>query len=199
MRRINKLTPLPSFDGNHYKKCRTWQCFHEKYKDVFEETRLQILIDEQKIQCGYTELYINDESDSHIDHYQKRDYYPNLTFDWNNYIVATKDYRFGANYKDNVYKIRKSEYKDIFNPIIDNIEEYFYYNELGMIREDEGKVQKTIKVFNLNHVYLVERRVKIIEAINAYKNGGLSLDKIKSELETSGFKSVVNQYCKEDN
>ena len=197
MRRINKLTPLPFFNGKNYKKCHTWQCFHEKYKDVFEETRLQMLIDEQKQQCGYTEIYINDERDSHIDHYIKQEYSNVLRFDWDNYIVATKDYDFGANYKDNIYKIKKSEYKDIFNPIIDNVEEYFYYDELGMIREDDGKVQKTIEVFNLNDEYLQERRKKIITLIRGYKNK-LSNNDIKLALESSGFKSVVNQYCKEE-
>jgi uncharacterized protein (TIGR02646 family) len=192
--------PLPHFNGDNYKKdCRTWQCFHEKYKEVFEETRLQILIDEQKEKCGYTEIYINDEKECHIDHYVKQEYKQNLKFDWNNYIVATKDNIFGANYKDNTYKIQENEYPLIFNPIVDNVEEYFYYDEFGRIIEDNAKVKKTIEVFNLNHNYLIERREKIITLIDSYKQGGLSFLDIKNTLEDYGFKSVVEQYCKEEN
>ena len=121
MRKINKLTPLAYFNGDNYKnKCKNWKDFHKNHKEVYEKIRLQILIDEQKQQCGYTEIYINDERTSHIDHYQKRDYQPNLTFNWDNLIVATKDDIFGANYKDKSYQIKQNEYSLIFNPIKDN-------------------------------------------------------------------------------
>jgi len=199
MRKIDKLTPLLHFNGDNYKKdCRTWQCFHKKYKDVFEETRFQILVDEQKQQCGYTEIYVNDERDTHIDHYVKQEYNQSLKFDWNNYIVATKDNLFGANYKDNTYKIKQNEYPLIFNPIKDNVEEYFYYDELGMLREDEGKVKKTIEIFNLNHELLIFKRKQLISLIEYFKNDGLSSLEIKSQLEEFGFKSLINQYCKEE-
>ncbi len=205
MRRIHKLTPLPHFNGDNYNRdCFLWNeksgyiSFHGKYKDIFEQTRLQILIDEQHQQCGYTEIYINNEKECHIDHYIKQEYNQNLRFNWNNYIVATKDNNFGANYKDNTYKITEDEYDLIFNPIIDNIENHFYYNEFGMIREDSGKVEKTITVFNLNNKYLKERRTKIINLIEIYKNGGLSSNDIQDTLEEYGFKSVVEQYCNEE-
>jgi len=203
MRKINKLVPLPHFNGDNYNRdCRIWSCkncthitFHNKYSDIYQDTRWQILIDEQLQQCGYTELYIENLEDSHIDHYKKREHFSNLTFDWNNLIVATKDNDFGANHKDNHYKIEKNEYNDIFNPIDDHVEDYFYYLEWGEIREDKGKVQKTIKIFNLNHEYLQERRKKLITLIDIYRSGGLSIDEIKDTLELSGFKSVVEQYC----
>ena len=199
MRKINKLTPLPHFNGDNYRRCSTWQCFHEKYKEIFEESRLHILIDEQKQQCGYTEIYINDERDSHIDHYIKQEHDKNLKFDWSNYIVATKDDDFGARYKDNTYKIQQNEYTLIFNPIVDNVEEHFYYDEFGKIREDEGKVKKTIEVFHLNHKLLIFKRKQLLSLIEYFQDDGLSNNEIKSQLETSGFKSIIEQYCKEEN
>ena len=196
MRKINKLTPLPHFNGLNYKgSCLTWKGFHNRYADIYQDTRWQIIIDEQFQQCGYTELYIENLEDSHIDHYKKREHFPNLTFDWSNLIVATKDNNFGANYKDSTYKIGVKEYPLIFNPIIDSVENNFYYDELGMIREDSGKVHKTVEVFNLNDEYLVQRRKKIINLIDNFKEGGLSLLEIKETLDDYGFKSVVNQYC----
>jgi len=202
MRRINKLTPLPYFNGNNYNiDCKIWSCkkctditFHSKYPDIYQDTRWQILVDEQNQLCGYTELYIENLEESHIDHYKKREHFSDLTFDWNNLIVATKDDSFGANYKDNTYEINKNEYPLIFNPVADNVENYFYYNEFGMIREDEGKIKKTIEVFNLNHEYLKARRKNIIDMIDSFKNGGLSTLDIKNTIENFGFKSVVEQY-----
>jgi len=202
MRKINKLTPLPNFNGDNYNKdCKIWSCkkctditFHNKYKDIYEDTRWQILIDEQKQLCGYTELYIENLEDSHIDHYKKREHFPNLTFEWDNLVVATKDKKFGANYKDSIYKIQKTEYSSIFNPVIDNVEDYFYYDEFGMIREDNAKVVKTIEVFNLNHPLLKFKRKQLIDVIESYKNDGSSKDEIQTELEVFGFKSVLNQY-----
>jgi len=202
MRKINKLTPLPHFNGNNYNgNCRIWEkkdghiTFHGNYHDIYEDTRWKILVDEQNQLCGYTELYIENFEESHIDHYKKRDHFSNLTFDWDNLIVATRDNNFGANYKDNIYKINKNEYSLIFNPVTDNVENHFYYNELGIIREDEDKVKKTIEVFNLNNNYLKARRKSIITMINNYKNSGLSTNEIREILIGSGFKSVVEQYC----
>jgi len=203
MRKINKLAPLPNFNGSNYNgDCRVWSCkkckditFHCKYPDIYQETRRKILVDEQFQQCGYTELYINNKEDSHVDHYKKREHYPELTFDWKNLIVATKDNNFGANYKDNTYQIERDEYNQIFNPVTDNVENDFYYDKLGMIREDEGKVKKTVEIFNLNHSYLKSRRKKIIALINVYKGSSLSTYEIKNALVGSGFKSVIEQYC----
>ena len=205
MRKINKLEPLPNFNGNNYNTdCKIWSCkkctditFHNKYKSIYEDSRWQILVDEQKQLCGYTELYIENLENSHIDHYRKREHFPNLTFEWNNLVVATKNNNFGANYKDSTYQIKKHEYNSIFNPVTDSVENYFYYDELGMIRDDEGKVEKTVEVFNLNHSYLKERRANIITLIDMYKKGGLSKSDIKSALEDYGFKSILNQYIKE--
>ena len=134
MRKINKGDPIPGFNGSTFgKRCNNWVDFHKNHKDEYEESRLQILIEEQNQLCGYTEVYINDLTDCHIDHYRKKGMFPQLTFNWNNLIVATKDSSFGANYKDSKYKIKKYEYQNIFNPIEDNVELFFDYTSWGEI------------------------------------------------------------------
>lgn len=192
MRKINKLTPLPHFNGIDYKNdCKDWNCFHTKYKSVFEEARLKILMEEQNCFCGYTEILIEDEKDGHIDHYKKREHFSNLTFDWNNYIVSVNDDDFGAKYKDNKYKIQKAEYIKIFNPVIDEVK--FKYTTLGEIVETDEKIKKTVEVFNLNWEPLKNRRKKLITTIKSYKDGGLNNDEIKKALNTAGFISVIEQ------
>ena len=118
MRKINKDNPIVGFNGNNFNNsCNNWSDFHEDHKDIFEESRSVILTDEQNQLCGYTEIYINDLKDCHIDHYKKKSMFPELTFEWNNLIVATKDSNFGANYKDNKSGIQKNNYGNIFNPV----------------------------------------------------------------------------------
>ncbi len=114
MRKINKQTPISGFNGSKFgSNCSNWSDFHKKFHNIYEQTRLQILIDEQDSLDGYTEVYINKLENCHVDHYKKRDIYAQLTFDWNNLIVAKKDNEFGANYKDNKSRINASIYRVI--------------------------------------------------------------------------------------
>jgi len=201
MRKINKGNPIPGFNGNNFNSsCYNWSVFHEDHKDIFEESRLVILTDEQNQLCGYTEIYINELIDCHIDHYKKKNsaFFPELLFDWNNLIVATKDSVFGANYKDNKSGIQKNDYGNIFNPVIENVENYFYYNDWGEIEPkseisdlEKDKVNKTIEVFHLNHNSLRNRRKNLIRMISCYR--GMAKDDILTALENSGFVSVINQ------
>ena len=203
MRRINKKTPLPNFNGANYNgDCTLWTCkkcnditFHSKYKSIFEDTRLQILTDEQNQLCGYTEIYINELEECHIDHYKKREFASKLTFDWNNLIVATKNDDFGANFKDNSYGITKTEYNDIYNPVVDDI--LFEYDEWGGIYEEEGKIKKTVEIFNLNCESLKRRRANIITTIQALIKDGEDTEDIKKSFEYAGFTSVLEQELKE--
>lgn len=203
MRKINKQTPMFGFNGSKYgNNCSNWDDFHKNHKEIYHEMREKILQEEQNNLEGYTELYIDEKNknskDYHIDHYKKRDQNPQLTFEWNNLIFAIHDSSFGADYKDNVYKIKNNEYALIFNPVTDNVENFFYYNHWGIIEpkqgisvQEEAKVNKTIEVFNLNDESLVKRRKDLIKVINYYS--GMDKNDILSALETSGFRSLVEQ------
>ena len=199
MRKINKGNPIPGFNGNNFNNsCNNWSDFHRDHKDIFEESRSVILTDEQNQLCGYTEIYINELIYCHIDHYKKRSMFPELTFDWNNLIVATYDDHFGARYKDNKSGIQINDYNNIFNPVINNVENYFYYTTWGEIvpkygisDSEKDKVKKTIKVFNLNHNSLQDRRKNFISMISCY--GEMAKEDILTAIENSGFESVINQ------
>ena len=202
MRKINKRTPIPGFNGNNFNNsCNNWSDFHEDHKDIFEESRSVILTDEQNQLCGYTEIYINDLKDCHIDHYKKKSMFPELTFEWNNLIVATKDSNFGANYKDNKSGIQKNDYGNIFNPVIDNVENYFDYTAWGEVTPKttisemaSQKAKKSIEVFNLNHKSLKDRRKNLIRMICCYRE--MAKEEILNVLENLGFVSVINQTLK---
>ena len=168
--------------------------------DISAETRLFILCEEQDCLCGYSEIILeNDSASSHIDHYYKRSLFPKKTFCWDNLIVSTNDEDFGGKYKDNTYKIKKDEYCQIFNPVVDDMSKFITFYRNGEIKPLEGmpnnivnKVKKTVKVFNLNHSSLKKRRENLIRELDLCK--GLSKEDIRKTFENRGFISVLNWF-----
>lgn len=207
MRKIEKQQPLECFED--FKKENPGVDWNHDFSNprlpsfrCYEEIRFQILLEEQQILCGYTELFINNEKNTHIDHYIKRSFDNTKTFDWNNLIVSCNDDDFGARYKDMKSKITLAEYSDIFNPVIDNVQDYFEYLTNGeVISKSKGinqslidKANRTIEVFNLNENTLKSHRRDLIRMIESYKNTELSILDIKEALANTGFKSLKEQY-----
>lgn len=199
MRKIDKGTPVAGFNGNNFNNsCTTWSEFHKEHKEMYEKSRCVILTDEQKQLCGYTEIYIDDLKDCHIDHYKKRSLFPELTFEWNNLIAATNDSEFGAKYKDNKSGIQSNDYDNIFNPVTDNVENYFNYTAWGEVTPktaisemNNRKAKKTIEAFNLNHTSLKDRRKKLTNLIRSYRE--ITKEDIFAVLKNYGFRSTINQ------
>jgi uncharacterized protein (TIGR02646 family) len=205
MRKINKDSPLASF--TNFKEKNPGADWNNDFSmpgcaghNTYLETRVKILIDEQNCICGYSEIPIDDERDCHIDHFRKRNMFPDYTFDWYNLVAASNDEDFGAKYKDNKSGIKKPDYSNFFNPVEEFVNSYFYYNERGEIEPHptlsdpvlQSKVQKTIEVFNLQNKSLVNRRKTIIEQIKAYSE--LTKEEIFDALKFGGFISLIEQY-----
>ncbi len=199
MRKIDKGNPIASFITYcATNKGSNWDDFHQNAKACYQDCRLQILLEEQNCLCGYTEICITEIANAHLDHFRKKSIFPELTFEWSNLVAATLDSDFGANYKDSTYRIKKEEYPNIFNPVVDNVHSYFYYNQRGEIEprpvltdDLKTKVNTTIAVFNLNHKSLKTRRETIINQIKDCKD--LTTEEILEAFNSSGFVSVVEQ------
>lgn len=200
MRKINKGNPIQEFSdfvsANHPAQ---WD---QLDYSVRIKTREHILIKEQNYICGYTELPIDiNNTSSHIDHYKKRNLYPNLCFSWNNLIVASNDDDFGARYKDNNYIITPNQYSFILNPVTDNPNDYFEYatwgeiipKKSGLTEAEKDKADETIKAFKLDHQSLINRRKTLFSILNSY-DSAFSLDEIKRILSEYGFTSVIEYY-----
>ncbi|PZF73563.1 retron system putative HNH endonuclease [Taibaiella soli] len=205
MRKINKAHALASFcDFSHQNPGADWNIDFSRPgargHPIYIDTRTTILIGEQDCICGYSEIPIEDERDCHIDHFRKRSMFPQDTFNWNNLIAACNHEAFGAKYKDNKSGIRQLDYANIFDPVVDAVQNYFYYNERGEIEPHpklsdlvlRAKVQKTIEVFNLQDKSLVNRRKTIIEQIKSYTD--LTQAEIFNALISAGFVSLIEQY-----
>lgn len=199
MKKINKGTPYDVFDkfvkqNNPIK----W----EEIKHITYDMRLYMLCNEQDCLCGYSEIPLEAENtSSHIDHFVKQDINNKMIFDWNNLIVSTVDEDYGGKYKDNTYKISKSEYVQIFNPVIDDMSLFIdYYCDgtivpsTGIDEKNYNKVDKTIKVFNLNYKPLKNRRKDILRNLNDCSD--LLEDEIRIAFKDVGFTSLINWFLK---
>ena len=84
---VKKTTPLKDFaDFVRRENPQKWEDLHHNKKspNLYRDTKAR-LVDEQGGVSAYTEEPLS--GDAHIDHFRKRDMFPNLTFDWNNLFV----------------------------------------------------------------------------------------------------------------
>lgn len=194
MRRIYKDAPHPSFH-TETKGLKRWDQFRERSRQF----RDYILSQEQEGRSAYTERCVKLEG-THIDHFYKRELFPQRCFDWNNLLVAEDIEAYGAKYKDNKCKLQKADYQLIIDPVADEPQQYFRYMangqispKLGLSELEQQKAQRTIEVFNLNHPDLVGERCTHWRYVENYYLGGLSKQDI---LEcSSAFPSLTEFVC----
>lgn len=201
MRKINKQAAIADF-AEIVNKENDWELITDGAAK--QNCRNHILVSEQEGLSAYTELYILEANNLHIDHYIKRAIDQNQTFVWDNLLVDIHDSNFGADYKDKCMTIL-AQYNEILNPVTDNAENYFNYALSGQIEPvsslsevDKAKAEKTIEVFNLQHNALVSRRKELIKNIQVYQKADIDNNSIKQFLESYGFKSLVIQYTQND-
>lgn len=180
----------------------SWDNMHSAQPQIYGSV-CEELLKEQNDLCGYTELPLK-EGHRHIDHYYKRSLFPEKCFCWDNFIMATMDSDFGARYKDKQIN-RREMYHGIFNPVVDNPQDYFEYNSLGEIKPKEdipeaiaNKANKTIEIFNLNATQLKNKRRDSVMAFYSLEDGGLPPERIIDFIKPKGFISLVNQLRRGD-
>ncbi len=200
MRSVNKGASLPSFAN--FAKTNHGNDWRKLPANIRRDCRLHMMQVEQGNVCAYTELILTENS--HIDHFRKRDLFPNLTYDWNNLIVADSHEDFGAKYKDNgagrVTSV--ADNNKLIDPVTEDPEHFFRYMingqiaaKLNLTDTEKERADFTISTFNLNHPGLIERRMVLIETVRNYLKNGLDEQTIKSCLQGQGFPSVVNIYA----
>lgn len=202
MRQISKNRgDIQSFNAwAKSEKLLKWEDFVNRFHPVYEKVRAHIAENEQDLISAYTEKPLG--RSIHIDHFRKRSLYPSLTFDYANFLVDDRDDNYGACYKDKQSAIDTATFDGIdriFCPVTDNMSDYveFMFDgtmipKRGLSPTDYGRVNRTIRVFNLNHITLKDKRAEIIKFIDDFRDGGLTTSEIIGCIEPSGFPTVVN-------
>ena len=180
-----------------------WDEFHKHFPLEYIECRKQAY-EEQKGECAYTGMPLNENATTHLDHFKKKSIYSTLTFVWNNLFAAIKDSHYGADYKDNfINGINAGEvYNILLNPALDDPESYFWYSNDGKIepRNDLSTTEKlraetTIRVFNLNNSTLLHRRRELFSMLSDYRE--LNFQEVSSALKNYGFSFIISAYYQE--
>lgn len=195
---VKKKAPLKSFDDFvRREKPKDWNEIYsqKKYPNLYNDIKAT-LVEEQGGVSAYTEELLSKDSRTHIDHFRKRDQFPNLTFEWNNLFVDGVSENYGAKFKDNHSHIKKADYALLISPVESDVERFFSYMENGEIvvakglsAQDAKRAAFTIKMFNLTDPGLTSRRASVIKAINDC--AGLSPEEIRIALQELGFRTVI--------
>lgn len=201
MKHIDKSQPIADFlDFVQNEHPINWNDIHhsQRHPNLYNDCRNTILVCEQKGLGGYTERPLMNASDLHIDHYRKKgmNWPHDVSFDWNNLVVESRNPEYGACYKDNLTS-NIADYNSLLNPMVDYPEEMITYLPNGEMVARDGlneksidKVIFTIARFNLNHQLLKpERETLIGYIIKDYTT--LSDDEIRLALEDNGYPTVV--------
>jgi uncharacterized protein (TIGR02646 family) len=166
MKKIEKKEPSFFTEFIHSEKPESWNDMREiKYR-----IRQHMLRNEQNQQCAYTEIRINPDSTvSHIDHYLKQEWYKDSIFDYHNLFTSCNSEFFAAKHKDKRIEIK--DYNNLINPSIEDPADYFEYTMNGFIVAKDPnniKAETTIRLFNLNHRTLTERRKEKIHFLQRW-------------------------------
>lgn len=108
--------------------------YHNDWNSVPREIKKrwgEQLAKEQRGLDAYTEEIVI-EGKRHIDHYHKRELFPQETFTWANLLLANHSHLFGADAKDRCIK-GQGDYALLANPVIEDAQSYFRYNTRGEI------------------------------------------------------------------
>ena len=168
----------------------TWS--DENINSIRKDLALYIL-SEQNGLCIYCEKVVNDyPNECHIDHYRKRDYFPNETLNYNNLLLSCNNFKRCAKHKDS--KIKKEDYKKFINPILENPENFLEYTFYGEFKPKDNlsdinkeKAIFTIEILNLNDRSLIEERKQVIITFCYLVSELNSLEQISN----NGFKNFI--------
>lgn len=201
MKHIDKNQPIDDFlDFVQNENPINWNDIHhsQHHPNLFRDCRDTILVCEQNGLGGYTERPLMNASYLHIDHFRKKgmNWPHDVSFDWNNLVVESRNSEYGACYKDSLTR-DVTDYNRLLNPMVDYPEKMISYlpnGEMvvrnGLDKTSLDKVLFTIGRFNLNHQLLKSERETLIRyIIKDYT--ALSDDEIRSALEDNGYPTVV--------
>lgn len=184
MKKITKTEP--AFFRNYIRKNKpaNWAAINEIRADL----RKNILEFDQHLQCAYCESAIDSEASySHIDHFKRKHFFPELTFAYDNLLVSCNNPNHCALHKDTKVKSREI-YDKIINPVIEDPTKFFDYYTNGKLVSKNEKAKFTEETFNLNHPGLKQRRNNVAWAVIGYKDS-MELKDVINELHE--FESFI--------
>ena len=200
MKKINRNTPPSAYveliSGSS--RPQNWDDFVNSYRDIYLALRSQLLTEQQDV-SGYTEKHLDQDGYIHIDHFKKKGMFgDSVAFDHNNMVVDERACTlYGAGYKD--AQVKREDYDWLINPLTEDPADFFTYMSDGTMiprrdisSEQWDRADQTIKMFNLNHEDLRNKRKGLIRQIEAYKSCDMTKDETSEDFKMIGFFSLID-------
>lgn len=185
MKKINK-SKAPKIFRNFIKNNKpvNW----DGIKEIRPNLRKHILETEQDLQCAYCEsAIIPERSKSHIDHFNRKHLFPELTFEYDNLLVSCNNSNRCASSKDSNVNSR-DVYENLINPVYEDPSDYFEYFTSGKLVSKNEKAEFTEEIFNLNHPGLKQQRNDVAWAVHGYRD---SMELEEVIVEIGAFESFI--------
>jgi len=184
MKKINKSEPRFFRSFIEKNKPVNWDGINE----IRSNLRKHILKTEQNFQCAYCEFNISsDNTRSHIDHFKRKHFFPELTFEYDNLLVSCNNPNHCASYKDSSVN-SKDVYVNLIDPVCEDPADHFEYYISGKLVSKNEKAKFTEKIFNLNHPGLKQQRNDVAWAVQGYKE---SMELEEVIVEIGSFESFI--------
>jgi uncharacterized protein (TIGR02646 family) len=156
-----------------------WDDFQQPEKIIVHDA----LLEEQGHICCYCEQFIKrvyEEYElpaSHIEHFQPRTHYPELSLSYGNflascqgYLTLVKDEKTSLRLPQEFCGSKKGAKTDVISPLDRDCASYFRYTAMGEIRstkelQKSERAEATIKRLDLNNVALRKAREGVIDGV----------------------------------
>ncbi len=159
---------------------------------------LNTLESDQHHLSTYTELRLSSNNGiKHIDHFLKRNLFPQHTFVWDNLFVDDHSKDYGSDYKDSSH-LSQQENQDLIYPAKDDPQNFLSFQSNGKMiplhglnNTDSNRATLTIDKFNLNHPFLMKKRRDLMLLIDNSRKRGLTDAGITTALSGFGLTSFI--------
>ena len=181
MHKLDRATvPPPTCLGNYQHPRHTWGNLTQDDKDTIVDALCQMQGNAQlqeesdqsylAVHCAYCEDVLHNRSYKHVEHFRRKnkDYFPQLTFAWDNLFLSCQTADHCGHYKD---RKNGDPYNpdDLIKPDDDDPDDFLYFHSTGEVRSRRGisaeakqKAEETIRVFNLNDRKLRGQRYNVV-------------------------------------
>lgn len=165
-----------------------------------KEVQLDLLVMQDE-RCAYCESAL-DLAEGHIEHFRRKnkDWFPELTFVWDNLYYSCMGNGTCGCHKDRV--LEKDQVDMLIDPCKDNPEDYLVFTPDGEVNprpalseSDRARAELTIDVFNLRHPALCQKRANEIRKYAWMRDSEYSSDEIDEYLALTKIDQYVTAIC----
>lgn len=163
---------------------------HEQVKDALKTMFRR--------KCAFCESTVTHVSYGDIEHFKPKSLYPNLCFDWNNYLLSCSICN-GKSNKGNKFPL-EDEGGPFINPTIENPDDFFRFEYDAVLKKfvvfpKSIRAVTMLKIININREDLVEDRTLYLSKVINTISKIIEQDTAKLEIFMNEFSAADPYYA----